>query len=203
MPPLRPGEVGYQPDGEAPPPEPSTATVVQLQRAEVLTTDGPSIEGKEHIGGFLIIKAPDLDAALEWARKAARAITLDPAGVGLPIEVRPSQGEVQICAVRRRDDWRQILQLYDELLSITPSPIVALNCAVALAEVEGPAAALAAVDALDQRDLASYYLFHPIGADLLRRLVRKREAAVAYESAIARSNLREREFLERSRQALL
>ena len=66
---------------------PSTATVVRLQRGEVLITDGPFAEGKEHIGGFVIIKAPDLDSALDWGRKAARAITL-------PIEVRPFQGEV-------------------------------------------------------------------------------------------------------------
>lgn len=65
---------------------PSTATVVRLQRGKVLITDGPFAESKEHIGGFLIIKAPDLEAALEWASKAARAITL-------PIEVRAFQGE--------------------------------------------------------------------------------------------------------------
>jgi hypothetical protein len=63
----------------------STATVVRVQGDEVLTTDGPYIEGKEHIGGFTIVDAPDLDAALEWARKSARATTL-------PIEVRPFQG---------------------------------------------------------------------------------------------------------------
>lgn len=63
---------------------PSTATVVRLKDDEVLTTDGPYIEGKEHIGGFTVIQAPDLDAALEWGRKFARAITL-------PIEVRPLQ----------------------------------------------------------------------------------------------------------------
>jgi len=104
----------YQPDGPAPPPEvldpvmrdvdalikevkaarawvfngglypSSTATVVRLQDGDVLTTDGPFAEGKEHVGGCLIIKAPDLDAALEWGRKAARATTL-------PIEVRPFQ----------------------------------------------------------------------------------------------------------------
>ncbi len=102
----------YQPDGDRPKPEvlekvmrdvdaliqevkaagawvfngglypPSTATVVRLRDGEVLMTDGPFAEGKEHVGGFIIVKAPDLDAALEWGRKAARAITL-------PIEVRP------------------------------------------------------------------------------------------------------------------
>ncbi len=61
---------------------PSTATVVRLKDREVLTTDGPYIEGKEHIGGFTIIRASDLDAALAWGRKLSRATTL-------PIEVRP------------------------------------------------------------------------------------------------------------------
>jgi hypothetical protein len=61
---------------------PSTATVVRLQRGELLTTDGPYAEGKEHVGGFVVVQAPDLDVALGWARKLARAITL-------PIEVRP------------------------------------------------------------------------------------------------------------------
>ena len=116
----------YQPDGEVPPPEilarvmrdmnalledtktagvwvfnghlhpPSSATVVQFRRGEALITDGPFAEGKEHIGGFLIIKVPDLDAALEWARRMARTLTLDGAGniqPGLPIEVRPFHGE--------------------------------------------------------------------------------------------------------------
>ena len=63
---------------------PSTATVLRLKGSEVLMTDGPYAEGKEHIGGFVIVKAADLDAALEWGRKLARIITL-------PIEVRPFQ----------------------------------------------------------------------------------------------------------------
>jgi len=63
---------------------PGTATVVRVRDREVVTTDGPYVEGKEHIGGFWIIDAPDLDAALGWAGKAARATTL-------PIEVRPFQ----------------------------------------------------------------------------------------------------------------
>jgi hypothetical protein len=104
----------YQPDGPPPPPEilepvgralhalnqeikaaggwvfarglhaPSTATVVRLRDREVVVTDGPYVEGKEHIGGFWIVEAPDLDVALGWARQAARATTL-------PIEVRPFQ----------------------------------------------------------------------------------------------------------------
>ena len=67
---------------------PSTATVVQLRDGEVLMTDGPFAEGKEYIGGICIVKAPDLDAALEWGRKVARATTL-------PIEVRPFVDEAE------------------------------------------------------------------------------------------------------------
>jgi RNA polymerase sigma-70 factor, ECF subfamily len=97
-------------------------------------------------------------------------------------------------------DWRQILQLYDQLLSIAPGPIVALNRAVAVAEVDGPEAALRLVDALD---LERFHLFHAIRADLLRRLDRNAEAAMAYEAAIAcTQNAAEREFLQRSYQAM-
>jgi hypothetical protein len=104
----------YQPDGAPPPPEvleqimadigavneelraagawvfaaglhaASTATVLRPQDDDVLMTDGPFVEGKEHVGGFTLIEAPDLDAALDWGRKLARASTL-------PIEVRPVQ----------------------------------------------------------------------------------------------------------------
>jgi len=94
-------------------------------------------------------------------------------------------------------DWRQILQLYDQLQAIAPGPIVALNRAVALAEVEGPHAALTLIDRLE---LDRYYLFHAIRADLLRRLGRSTEAAEAYDAAIARAeNAPEREFLERQK----
>jgi hypothetical protein len=62
----------------------STATVLQVRDDEVLLTDGPFAEGKEHVGGFWVIKAPDLDSALEWGRKATRACAA-------PIEVRPFQ----------------------------------------------------------------------------------------------------------------
>jgi RNA polymerase sigma-70 factor (ECF subfamily) len=97
-------------------------------------------------------------------------------------------------------DWGQILALYDQLLALAPSPVVALNRAVAVAEVSGPAAALALVDGLD---LDGYRLFHAIRADLLRRLGRDAEAVAAYEAAIARGgNATERAFLERRRRDL-
>jgi RNA polymerase sigma-70 factor (ECF subfamily) len=97
-------------------------------------------------------------------------------------------------------DWWQILQLYNQLLSVDSSPVVVLNRAVAVAEVEGPDAALTLVDDLE---LDRYHLFHAIRADLLRRLGRNIEAAQAYETAIARAeNTAEREFLRRRHQAL-
>ncbi|MEP7059620.1 MAG: YciI family protein [Actinomycetota bacterium] len=64
----------------------STATVLRVQDDEVITTDGPFAEGKEQVGGFWVIKAPDLDTALDWGRKATRACAV-------PIEVRPFQDE--------------------------------------------------------------------------------------------------------------
>ncbi len=109
----------YQPDGDPPPPEvlepimaglqawrdelttagawvftaglhpASTATVVRVTAGETFSTDGPFTEGKEHIGGFTILRLPDLDAALEAAGKLAGV-------TGLPVEVRPLQGDVQV-----------------------------------------------------------------------------------------------------------
>ncbi|MGW1747417.1 RNA polymerase sigma factor [Streptomyces sp. NPDC002092] len=98
-------------------------------------------------------------------------------------------------------DWDQIRQLYDQLLALAPSPVVALNRAVAVAETEGPRQALEAVDALD---LDGYHVFHAVRADLLRRLGRDSEAVRAYEAAIAHSESQaERTYLERRRQELV
>ena len=101
-------------------------------------------------------------------------------------------------------DWRQILQLYDQLLRVAPSPVVALNRAVAVAELSGPSAALALVDEMvDDLALDRYHLFHAIRADLLRRLGRTAEAAAAYDAAIARTeNAAERDLLQCNRAAL-
>jgi len=102
-------------------------------------------------------------------------------------------------------DWTQILQLYDQLLRVAPSPIVALNRAVAVAEVHGPEAALQAVDALakDGHPLDRYYLFHAVRANLFKRTGRAAEAATAYEAALACSaNKAERDFLSRNLDAV-
>jgi RNA polymerase sigma-70 factor (ECF subfamily) len=100
-------------------------------------------------------------------------------------------------------DWPAILTLYDQLYALTPTPVVALNRAVALAEVRGPAAGLAAVDDLRSPALDSYYLFHAARADLLRRLGRDTEAAAAYATARAHTaNPAEQAFLDTRRASL-
>jgi RNA polymerase sigma-70 factor, ECF subfamily len=97
-------------------------------------------------------------------------------------------------------DWRQVVALYDQLAVLAPGPVVALNRAVAVAELDGPAAALALVDDLD---LDGYYLLHAIRGDLLRRLGATAAAAAAYDAAIARTeNEAERDFLRAARAAL-
>ena len=97
-------------------------------------------------------------------------------------------------------DWHQIVRLYDQLMAMAPTPVVALNRAVAVAETAGPAAALAEVDALP---LAGYHVFHAVRADLLRRTGRTAEAAAEYaEAAAATGNAAERAYLLRSRDRL-
>jgi RNA polymerase sigma-70 factor, ECF subfamily len=99
-----------------------------------------------------------------------------------------------------RTDWRQILQLYDQLMAIAPSAVVALNRAVAVGEVEGIEHALQLVDALE---LPQYHLRHAVRADLLRRIGRTADAASAYRQALDHcENKREREFLIRQCESL-
>jgi RNA polymerase sigma-70 factor, ECF subfamily len=96
-------------------------------------------------------------------------------------------------------DWSQIVALYDQLLAVAPTPVVALNRAVAIGEVEGPAAGLPLVDELE---LESYQPFHAARADLLRRLGREREAETEYERAAALAPTdAERDFLRRGGRA--
>jgi RNA polymerase sigma-70 factor, ECF subfamily len=96
-------------------------------------------------------------------------------------------------------DWSQIVALYDQLLAVAPTPVVALNRAIAIDEVQGPAAAMALVDELD---LDNYYAFHATRADLLSRLGRHDEAAGAYERAASMApTAPERDFLKRGGRA--
>jgi RNA polymerase sigma-70 factor (ECF subfamily) len=83
----------------------------------------------------------------------------------------------------RDTDWSQVVALYDQLVRLDTSPIIALNRAIAVAELDGPEVALAAVDRLDGR-LAGYYLYHATRAGLLRRLGRSQESRAAYDRAI-------------------
>jgi RNA polymerase sigma-70 factor, ECF subfamily len=83
----------------------------------------------------------------------------------------------------RDTDWSQVLALYDQLVRLDPSPIVALNRAIAVAELDGPEVALAAVDRLQPR-LAGYHAYHVTRADLLRRLGRGEQSRAAYDRAI-------------------
>ncbi|MEY2402203.1 MAG: polymerase sigma-70 factor, subfamily [Ilumatobacteraceae bacterium] len=97
-------------------------------------------------------------------------------------------------------DWSQIVQLYDQLLDLAPTPVVALNRAIALAELDGPAPALAILDDLD---LENYHLYHAARADLLQRLGRNADAAVEYDKALAlATNAVEKEHLRRRRDDL-
>jgi RNA polymerase sigma-70 factor, ECF subfamily len=97
-------------------------------------------------------------------------------------------------------DWAQIVTLYRQLYAVTPSPVVALNRAVAVAELDGPEVALAEVDRLE---LTSYHAWHATRADLLRRLGRSAEARAAYDAAIAATaNAAERAYLSRRRGTL-
>jgi RNA polymerase sigma-70 factor (ECF subfamily) len=96
-------------------------------------------------------------------------------------------------------DWAQIVALYDALLRVSPTPIVELNRAVAIAMEKGPEAGLRLIDTiLSAGDLSDYHLAHAARADLCRRLGRKQEAAISYERALALAKLEpERRFLER------
>jgi RNA polymerase sigma-70 factor (ECF subfamily) len=118
-----------------------------------------------------------------------------------PYQVQAAINAVHSDAATAADtDWRQILALYDHLTALAPGPVVALHRAVALAEVDGPAAALPLVDALEGLD--RHHVYHAVRADLLRRLGRAEEAAAAYDRAAALTgNAAERRFLHsRSRE---
>jgi RNA polymerase sigma-70 factor, ECF subfamily len=180
--------------GDLMPDEPEVAgllglmLLVQSRRAARATPDGA------------LVLLPDQDRS-RWDRDliaegqalVRRCLKRNQPG---PYQIQAAINAVHSDAPTTADtDWDQILQLYDQLLALTPTPVIALHRSVAVAEVSGPAAGLAATDGLA---LESYYLFHAIRADFFRRLGRPAQAAAAYESAIARTaNAAEREFLRR------
>jgi RNA polymerase sigma-70 factor (ECF subfamily) len=149
-------------------------------------------------GGSLVLLADQdrglwdralIDEGLELVRRCLRV------NLPGPYQVQAAIQAVHSDAARAEDtDWWQILQLYNQLSAMAPSPVVELNRAVAVAEVEGPDAALSQIEGLD---LDGYYLYHSVRAELLRRRGRDGEAAIAYERALALTeNGPEREFLE-------
>ena len=140
----------------------------------------------------------DHDLIAEGHAIVRRCLRRDQPG---PYQIQAAIQAVHADAAHAADtDWRQIVALYDQLQAIAPTPVVALNRAVAVAEVDGPAAALALVDALDLDELG---LFHAVRADLLRRLGHDAGAAAAYEAALALTgNAAERRFLAGRRDAL-
>jgi RNA polymerase sigma-70 factor (ECF subfamily) len=155
--------------------------------------------------GGAVVPLPEQDRSRWDARRLAegralvrRCLAWNRPG---PYQVQAAIQAVHSDAQRAADtDWRQILALYDLLLTMAPGPVVALNRAVAVAEVEGPAAALEIVNATD---LERYHLYHAIRADLLQRLGRAADAARAYDKAIELAgNARERDLLSRRRGSL-
>jgi RNA polymerase sigma-70 factor, ECF subfamily len=140
----------------------------------------------------------DRSLIVEGQALVRRCLRLNRAG---PYQIQAAINAVHSdAATAVSTDWSQILQLYDQLMRVAPSPVVALNRAVAVGEVEGAAAALALVESLQ---LDEYYLYHAIRADLLRRLNRRTEAVDAYSEAMARTeNSAERGFLMERRQSL-
>jgi RNA polymerase sigma-70 factor (ECF subfamily) len=152
-----------------------------------------------------MILLPDQDRTL-WDRAmidAGQAIVRECLRRNTP---GPYQIQAAIAAVHSdaptgaATDWTQIVQLYDQLFACTPSPVVALNRAIALAELDGPQPALAIVDTLD---LDNYHLFYAVRADFLARLDRTDDARAAYDRAYElATNAAERALIEKKRQAL-
>lgn len=196
-----------------------TAEAIRLGRLLVdLMPDEPEVHGLLALMLLVASRAParrgpdqtlvllaDQDRR-RWDRALAaegRAIAAACVRRGLP---GPYQLQATIQAVHSEaataadTDWRQILRIYDHLMALAPSPVVALNRAVAVAEVHGPGAAL---DVVDDLDLDGYHLLHATRADLLVRLDRRSDAVLAYDRAIElATNPAERRFLVDRRAAL-
>jgi RNA polymerase sigma-70 factor (ECF subfamily) len=186
------------------PGEPEAAGLLAL----MLLTDArrPAREGQ---GGELVL-LEDQDRSRWDAERIEEGRTLVERALRMG-RVGPYQLQAAIAAVHDEapsaaaTDWPQILGLYEVLLRIAPSPVVALNRAVAVAQVRGPAAGLAAVDALaGDPSMEGYRFFHAARADLLRRLGRTAEAVTAYDRALALGpNDPERAFLEARRAGVI
>lgn len=167
--------------------------LVDSRRAARTATDGSLVplaeQDRSRWDGALVAEGQDL---VRWCLHRGR-----PGPYQLQAAIQAVHADAPDVA---STDWAQVLALYDHLLALTGSPVVALNRAVALAEVEGPAVALEAVEPLG---LTTFHVLHAVRADLLRRLGRDDEAVAAYDEALARcANAGERAFLARRRSEL-
>jgi RNA polymerase sigma-70 factor (ECF subfamily) len=163
------------------PDEPEVAGLLAL----LLLTESRRASRKRPDGSLVVLGEQDRgrwDRALVEEGQAIVRWCLDQDQPG-PYQLQAAINAVHADATTlEQTDWSQIVALYDQLLAISPTPVVALNRAIAIGEVHGPAAALVLVDALN---LDAYHPFHATRADLLRRLGRDGEAAAAYERAAA------------------
>ncbi|MGW5561461.1 RNA polymerase sigma factor [Micromonospora sp. NPDC003944] len=161
--------------------------LTESRRAARTTADGALVPLPEQDRGRW-----DAELITEGQALVRRCLRRDRPG---PYQIQAAIAAVHSVARRAADtDWPQILALYDQLTVVAPSPVVALNRAVALAEVSGAAVALTEVDRLD--DLGAFHVHHVVRADLLARLGRRPEAVEAYRTAVALTdNAAERAFL--------
>jgi RNA polymerase sigma-70 factor (ECF subfamily) len=180
------------------PDEPEVAGLLAL----LLLTDSRRRARTAADGSLVLL--PDQDRSLWDAALVAEGQALVKACLRRnapgPYQIQAAIAAVHSSAATAEEtDWSQISSLYGQLLQHQPTPVVALNRAVAIAEVDGPRAALALVESLDLDD---YHPFHATRADLLTRLDRHEEAAAAYDRALSlAANAQERAFLERRRDA--
>jgi RNA polymerase sigma-70 factor (ECF subfamily) len=170
--------------------------LIQSRRAARTTPEGDLVTLAEQDRGLW-----DVALISEGQALVRRALARNRPG---PYQVQAAINAVHSAAgVASDTDWRQIRQLYDRLLAMTPTPIVALNRAVAVAEADGTHEALAIVNRLEAPELRNYHLYHAIRADLLQRLGRAQEALSEYDAAISCTrNVREQEFLRHRKQEI-
>jgi RNA polymerase sigma-70 factor (ECF subfamily) len=181
------------------PDEPEVAGLLAL----MLLVDARKPARTDQAGGLIVLADQD---RTRWDRTliadgqaiVRRCLRLGHPG---PYQIQAAINAVHADAATAADtDWRQILLLYDQLWQVAPSPVVALNRAIAVAELAGPRQGL---ELIDELGLGQYYLFHAIRADLLRRLGADAEAARSYDTAIELAgNAAERDFLRRRRREL-
>jgi RNA polymerase sigma-70 factor (ECF subfamily) len=179
--------------------------------ALMLLTDARRAARVSHSGELVTLDEQDRGA---WNREliaeghalVRERIAAVAAGAGSPgrYQLLAAINAVHTDAPSSRDtDWSQIVALYDRLIGVDPSPIVRLNHAIAVAELDGPDVALAEIDRLDQ-SLGEYHAYHAARADLLRRVGRSSESRTAYDRAIQLAgNPAERAYLGRRRDQLV